>query len=134
MPYLDPRDRRAWEMYVALVAAQYTHQDFNLSEYKTFASLFNVVSEAYLLADAFEQGRRHQNAPPEDDAELEKRISRFTRNVGELQDPLRDALPEQEPEQERRANQGRKAKSLEESVTKQKGRHTRIGLSKDRET
>ena len=131
MPYLDPRDRRAWEMYVALVAAQYTHQDFNLSEYKTFASLFDVVSEAYLLADTFEQGRRHQNAPPEDDAELEKRISRFTRQLPDLQDPLRETLPYQE--QQRHDVQGRKANPLEASAAKRKGRHTHIGLSEGRE-
>ena len=132
MPYLDPRDRRAWEMYVALVAAQYTHQDFNLSEYKTFASLFDVVSEAYLLADAFEQGRRHQNAPPEDDAELEKRISKFTKQLPELQDPLRETLPNQE--QERREGHGRKAGSQEESAPKRKGRHAHIGLPEERAT
>lgn len=85
-------------MYVALVAAQYTHQDFNLSEYKTFASLFDTVSEAYLLADAFEQGRRHQHAAPEDDAELERRISKFTKQASGRQDPLREVLPEQAQE------------------------------------
>ena len=132
MPYLDPRDRRAWEMYVALVAAQYTHQDFNLSEYKTFASLFDVVSEAYLLADTFEQGRRHQNAPPEDDAEMERRISRFTKQLPDLQDPLREALPDHE--HARREGQGRNAKSLEENAAKRKDRHTHIGLSEDRGT
>jgi hypothetical protein len=64
MPYDDPRDQRAWEMYVAIVAAKYTSENFDALHQHDYRSLLTndlLVREAYALADTFEQGRQNES-------------------------------------------------------------------------
>jgi hypothetical protein len=102
MPYNDPRDQRAWEMYVAIVAAKYASEKFDALQQHDYQSLLTndlLVREAYALADTFEQGRQSESErrkgpeqqlkepPGEGDAEAARNLGVLAQNPELVQMP-----------------------------------------------
>lgn len=61
MPYEDPRDQRAWEMFVALAAARYQEKPFDPNERNASADVYKIFLKADALTKAFEEFREHRS-------------------------------------------------------------------------